>query len=23
RLTRRAFWADRRYPVANRWRDEV
>ncbi len=22
RLTRRAFWADRRYPVANRWRDE-
>ena len=21
RLTRRAFWADRRYPVANRWRD--
>ena len=23
RLTRRAFWADRRYPVANRWRDEA
>ncbi len=22
RLTRRAFWADRRYPVVNRWRDE-
>ena len=22
RLTKRAFWADRRYPVANRWRDE-
>jgi NAD+ synthase len=22
RLTRRAFWADRRYPVANRWRDD-
>jgi NAD+ synthase len=21
RLTRRAFWLDRRYPVANRWRD--
>ena len=21
RLTKRAFWADRRYPVANRWRD--
>ena len=23
RLTRRAFWADRRYPVAMRWRDET
>ncbi len=23
RLTRRAFWADRRYPVANRWRDKA
>jgi len=23
RLTKRAFWADRRYPIANRWRDEV
>ena len=23
RLTKRAFWADRRYPVANRWRDEA
>ena len=22
RLTKRAFWLDRRYPVANRWRDE-
>jgi NAD+ synthase len=22
RLTRRAFWADRRYPVANLWRDD-
>jgi NAD+ synthase len=22
RLTRRAFWSDRRYPVANRWRDQ-
>ena len=22
RLTKHAFWADRRYPVANRWRDE-
>ena len=22
RLTKRAFWADRRYPLANRWRDE-
>ena len=22
RLTKRAFWADRRYPVANRWRDD-
>ncbi|MDB5659014.1 MAG: synthase [Cypionkella sp.] len=21
RLTRRAFWGDRRYPIANRWRD--
>ena len=21
RLTRRAFWLDRRYPIANRWRD--
>jgi NAD+ synthase len=21
RLTRRAFWMDRRYPIANRWRD--
>ena len=23
RLTRRAFWLDRRYPVANRWRDKT
>jgi NAD+ synthase len=23
RLTKRAFWLDRRYPIANRWRDEV
>ena len=23
RLTDRAFWADRRYPVANRWRDRA
>jgi NAD+ synthase len=22
RLTKRAFWLDRRYPVANRWRDQ-
>lgn len=22
RLTKRAFWMDRRYPIANRWRDE-
>ena len=22
RLSRRAFWLDRRYPIANRWRDE-
>ncbi len=22
RLTKHAFWADRRYPVANRWRDD-
>ncbi|PJE28941.1 NAD+ synthase [Pseudooceanicola antarcticus] len=22
RLTNRAFWLDRRYPIANRWRDE-
>ncbi|MEM9582960.1 MAG: NAD+ synthase [Pseudomonadota bacterium] len=22
RLTRRAFWLDRRYPIINRWRDE-
>ncbi|MGV8950592.1 MAG: NAD+ synthase [Cypionkella sp.] len=22
RLTRRAFWMDRRYPIANRWRDQ-
>lgn len=22
RLTRKAFWMDRRYPIANRWRDE-
>jgi NAD+ synthase len=21
RLSRRAFWLDRRYPIANRWRD--
>ena len=21
RLTRRAFWLDRRYPIVNRWRD--
>ena len=23
RLTHRAFWLDRRYPIANRWRDEA
>ena len=23
RLTRKAFWLDRRYPIANRWRDDV
>jgi len=23
RLTRRAFWLDRRYPVVNRWRDQT
>ena len=23
RLTRRAFWLDRRYPIANRWRDKT
>lgn len=23
RLTRKAFWLDRRYPIVNRWRDEV
>jgi NAD+ synthase len=23
KLTRRAFWLDRRYPLANRWRDEA
>ncbi len=23
RLTKRAFWMDRRYPIANRWRDEA
>ena len=23
RLTRKAFWMDRRYPIANRWRDEA
>ena len=22
RLTERAFWLDRRYPIVNRWRDE-
>jgi NAD+ synthase len=22
RLTKRAFWLDRRYPIVNRWRDE-
>jgi len=22
RLTPRAFWLDRRYPIANRWRDK-
>jgi NAD+ synthase len=22
RLTKRAFWMDRRYPIANRWRDD-
>jgi NAD+ synthase len=22
RLTQRAFWLDRRYPIANRWRDD-
>lgn len=22
RLTKRAFWLDRRYPIANRWRDQ-
>ena len=21
RLTRKAFWLDRRYPIVNRWRD--
>jgi NAD+ synthase len=21
RLTKRAFWLDRRYPIVNRWRD--
>jgi len=23
RLTKKAFWLDRRYPIANRWRDEA
>jgi NAD+ synthase len=23
RLTKRAFWLDRRYPIANRWRDDA
>jgi NAD+ synthase len=23
RLTRKAFWLDRRYPMVNRWRDEA
>lgn len=23
RLTKKAFWMDRRYPIANRWRDEA
>ena len=23
RLTKRAFWLDRRYPIANRWRDDT
>lgn len=23
RLTKKAFWMDRRYPIANRWRDEL
>ena len=23
RLTERAFWLDRRYPIVNRWRDET
>ncbi|MFZ1662482.1 MAG: NAD+ synthase, partial [Paracoccaceae bacterium] len=22
RLTQKAFWLDRRYPIVNRWRDE-
>ena len=22
RLTKKAFWLDRRYPIANRWRDQ-
>jgi NAD+ synthase len=22
RLTQKAFWLDRRYPIANRWRDD-
>jgi len=22
RLSKRAFWLDRRYPIVNRWRDE-
>ncbi|MBO6603095.1 MAG: NAD+ synthase, partial [Roseicyclus sp.] len=22
RLTERAFWLDRRYPIVNRWRDD-
>ena len=23
RLTKKAFWLDRRYPIVNRWRDET
>ena len=23
RLTQKAFWLDRRYPIVNRWRDDL